>query len=347
VTERLEVSEAERRELAGFPEVSIGGSLLASFPAKFEDWFNDHFGMREGLVRWYNRIRVQWLGVSTSEWVLVGDDGWLYQAGSLHEADMRNNWPYSESELQQWAAGLGEKANWLDTQGVAYLFVITPNKHLVYPGYLPAAITRVRPDSRADQIMSYVQANTDVPIIDLTRGLVQATEDLRAYHKTDTHWNAWGAYNGYREIISSLQTRFPGLRAIEYTPSDFESEDRPGGDLADGLAMKEILREAHIGLGVELPRCSRNIGIPQGADEGVMYSNVFATECESGRARLLILRDSYAIAMIPYLAETFAHVDYYTQSPVPLARMIELVREYNPDIVIEQRSSRWLRGPDG
>ena len=78
-----------------------------------------------------------------------------------------------------------------------------------------------------------------------------------------------------------------------------------------------------------------------------MYNNIFATRCETGSGRLLILRDSFAIAMIPYLAETFAHVDYYTASPIPLSAMIELVEEYRPDIVIEQRSSRWLRGPEG
>ena len=347
VTERLEVSEAERRDLADFPGLAPGAGLLATFPAGFETWFNDHFGLREGLVRWYNRVRVLWLGVSTSEWVLVGDDRWLYQAGSPHGADMRNNWPYSEAELQHWGQVLSGKQDWLESWGAAYLFVITPNKHLVYPEYLPSSVTPIYPDSRSKQLVTFIQGNTDVPILDLTAALSGAKEELRAYHKTDTHWNAWGAYTGYREIISNLQNRHPGLRPIEFVASDFDVVDRPGGDLADGLAMREILREAHVMLRDRLPQCAINVGIPQDADEDMMYSNVFATSCESGHSRLLILRDSYAMALIPYLAETFAYVDYYTTSPVPLALMVELVREYKPDIVIEQRSSRWLRGPEG
>ncbi len=97
----------------------------------------------------------------------------------------------------------------------------------------------------------------------------------------------------------------------------------------------------------ELPRCARNVGIPEDADDGVMHENIFSTECELGSYRLLILRDSYAVALIPYLADTFEHVDYFTASPVSFEQMVELVEKYQPDIVIEQRSSRWLRGPEG
>ena len=346
-SERLDVSIAERRELATFPLITPDSGLLTRFPGQFETWFNDHFGMREGLVRWYNRIRVQWLGVSSSEWVLVGGDGWLYQSGSPHVDDMRNNWPYSDAELEQWAGVLSDKNAWLASQGIRYLFVVTPNKHVVYPEHLPSAINRVRPDSRAEQLTSRLLASTDVPVINLAGEVINAKENLRTHHKTDTHWNAWGAYNGYRAIVSRLRAWFPEISPIEYTASNFKTSERPGGDLADALAMTDIMGETDIIPGDTLPACAQNIGIPQDADEGIMYNNVFATECGTGKKRLLILRDSYAIALIPYLAETFAHVDYFTASPVPLTMMIELVREYKPDIVVEQRSSRWLRGPEG
>jgi alginate O-acetyltransferase complex protein AlgJ len=346
-SERLDVSMAERRELASFPSIRGDTGNLSQFPVGFESWFNDHFGMREMLVRWHNQVRVEWLGISSNEWVLVGDDKWLYQAGEPHLSDMRNNWPYSLPELGHWSQVLDEKNRWLDDQGIKYLFVVTPNKHVIYPEYLPPSINRVNQVSRTGQLVSSIREFTDVPILDLTAAMFAAKQELRAYHKTDTHWNAWGAYRGYRTIIERVRGWYPDIEPLEYTAADFYHVDRVGGDLADGLAMNEILRESDVRLLDKLPRCARNIGIPEDADEGQMYSNIYATECEGGQHRLLILRDSYAVAMIPYLAETFAHVDYFTASPVSIDTMKELVRVYQPDIIIEQRSSRWLRGPEG
>ena len=47
-------------------------------------------------------------------------------------------------------------------------------------------------------------------------------------------------------MISALRGEHPELNPLEFATTDFISRDRPGGDLADGLAMKEILREGYI-----------------------------------------------------------------------------------------------------
>ena len=44
---------AENRELAAFPRVDGTWKSLAAFPAGFSLWFDDHFGFRSILVRWY------------------------------------------------------------------------------------------------------------------------------------------------------------------------------------------------------------------------------------------------------------------------------------------------------
>ena len=60
-----------------------------------------------------------------------------------------------------------------------------------------------------------------------------------------------------------------------------------------------------------------------------------------------MFRDSYSLAMMPYLSESFGYVYYVPSAPVPLAALQELVQEKRPDVVIEQRASRWLRTPEG
>ena len=46
----------------------------------FGAWFDDHFGFRSTLVRWYGESRLFGLGVSPSAAVVKGRDGWFFYA---------------------------------------------------------------------------------------------------------------------------------------------------------------------------------------------------------------------------------------------------------------------------
>jgi hypothetical protein len=340
-------SQAERRRLAPLPEWHWDRRALNEFPRQFEAFYNDHFGLRQTLVKWFNRLRVGWLWVSPSEWVLLGDRGWLFQGGDPHIRDVRNDWPYANGELERWARILSAKRNWLAARGIDYLFVLTPNKPVIYPEHLPTAINRVRAQSRADQLIIHLTTHTDVPVLDLRPVLLRAKSILRPYHKTDTHWNDFGAYHGYRALMERLIPRHPGARLLQLATESFVIRDRPGGDLAQNLALAEILREPSIELQRPVVSCAVTKGIPADADDRIRFEKPFSTECERAGKRLLMFRDSYSLAMMPYVSESFAYVHYFPASPASLSIIEKLVAQHRPDIVIEQRASRWLRGPQG
>ncbi len=340
-------SEAERRRLAPFPNVPRDLRVLNEFPQQFEAFYNDHFGLRQTLVKWYNRLRVGWLQVSPNDWVLVGKQGWLYQGGGVHIRDVRNAWPYGPGELAQWARVLSAKHDWLAARGIDYLFVIAPNKPVTYPEFLPAAINRVGAQSRAEQLVAYLATHTDVPVLDLSPVLQRAKSEMRTYHKTDTHWNAFGAYQGYRALIQHLQPRHPGIRLLNLSADSFVVRDRSGGDLAQNLAMAEFLREPSIELKQPVANCAVTEGIAADADDRIRNQSAFSTSCREAGGRLLMFRDSYSLEMMPYLSESFAYVHYVPASPVVPAAIEERVAKDRPDIVIEQRATRWLRTPQG
>ncbi len=340
-------SQAERRRLAPLPEWHWDKRALNEFPKRFEAFYNDHFGLRQTLVKWFNRLRVGWLRVSPSDWVLVGDRGWLFQGGDPHIRDTRNDWPYGSGELAQWAQVLSAKKDWLAARGIDYLFVVTPNKPVIYPEHLPPAINRVRAQSRADQLITHLTTHTDVPVLDLRPVLLQAKPILRPYHKTDTHWNDFGAYQGYRAMMQRLLPKNPSARLLELSTDSFVVRDRPGGDLAQNLAMAEFLREPRVEVKQPVVSCAVTKGIPADADDRIRNQNAFSTECDRAGQRLLMFRDSYSLAMMPYLSESFAYVHYVPASPVPLSVIEQLVAQHRPNIVIEQRATRWLRSPQG
>lgn len=341
------VSEAEKRKLAPLPQFKLDVRSIQQYSQAFERFYNDHFGFRDALIRWYNIIQVRWLGVTDSKWVLVGADGWLFQGGDTNVREMRNAWPFGPGELAHWGTVLTRKQEWLNRRNIAYLFVITSNKHNIYPEYLPQSIKQVATQSRVDQLIEYLRAHTQVPVLDLRGALLAAKQRLRTHHKTDTHWNDYGAYVGYETVMSALAKRFPQLRTLELGPNDFTPRVGPGGDLAQALNMHDSLSEVILAPSRPVRVCARDITLDATADDRIRNQQAFATACDEANHRLLMFRDSYSLAMMPYLSESFRYVYYVPHSPVPLAGLQSLTLAHAPDIVIEQRSARWLRTPEG
>lgn len=345
VTPQKEVSETENRTLASAPQFNADKPY--EFISGFETYFNDHFGFREKLIRLFRLLEVKVFRVSQAANVIFGKDGWLFQAGPEHIADIRNNWPYGPKALKTWGREMSAKHDALTERGIAYLFVVAPNKHLIYPEKLPPELNPVRKVSRSEQIINHLKEHTDVPVLDLLPVMFDAKKRLRPYHRTDTHWNAWGAHEGYRAIVERLREQFPVLEPLGLGPGDFVKEKAPGGDLARAVSMQDQLPEIEVNPRSWAPSCAEYLILPGDAPRNDRFSKEFGTRCDDGHLRVLIFRDSYILAMVDYLSDTFAYVHYFPASPVPLDGMLKLVDEHNPDVVIEERSTRWLRSPRG
>src|SRR6516165_6929903 len=128
----------ENRTAAPLPEVKDEHDLK-KFPERFDRFFNDRLVERETLLSAHAVAKVRGLGVSSSDKVLLGRDGWLF----LNEAS--ENPDYHPKTLEQylaWARTAMIRAQWLEQQHIDYLFVLTPEKHTIYPEFLPPAYGR-------------------------------------------------------------------------------------------------------------------------------------------------------------------------------------------------------------
>ncbi len=287
------------------------------------------------------------MGVSTSNRVIVGKDGWLFQNGRDHANDIRNIWPFSLGELKHWARILSIKHNWLKSQGIEYVFIIPPSKHLIYPEKLPAAFKPVHKTSRMDQLVHYLGENTDITIVYMRERLIDAKERLRPYHKTDTHWNSYGAYLGYLELMSNIHRKLPDLKLVKIKRKAFAMRTEKGKDLAQSLNLQNKIKE-------EAPfpekwngECLYNSTIK--GEQNIVNRNRqwFPTSCDHGNYKAVMFRDSYSLAMMPYLSETFSSIYYVPHSPANIKTLKEIILEQKPDTVFELRTSRWLRTPEG
>src|SRR5262249_17857713 len=78
---------AENRALAPFPKLDRSLVTVLDFAPGLSQWFNDHFGFRSLLIRWYGESRLFVLGVSPTTSVIKGRDGWFFygEDGSVED----------------------------------------------------------------------------------------------------------------------------------------------------------------------------------------------------------------------------------------------------------------------
>ena len=325
---------AENRTLATFPAVSLRWANVRAFLPGLDTWFADHFAFRASLVRWQGITRYFWLGVSPTPLVGIGDHGWLSYLDDGGLEDFTNANLLTEAELQNWRTTVVKAKQWCQARSIGYLFIVAPDKSLIYPEYFPRTARRVNRMSRTDQLFTAI---TDLGVaVDVRQALMAEKKDVRLFQKTDTHWNQRGAYVAYRAIIDAARLQVPSIPPPKAL-SDFDQVTRqiPGMDLAGMMGLKRVLGEEDLRLVPKQPR-QYVVVEPKGniveAGEGRIVTEIPG----STLPRAVVFRDSFASAPAPFLSEHFSRVVYLWQNNFSA---VDIEKEH-PDIVLQEIVSR-------
>ena len=331
------VAGDENREPAPPPTLRADWASLQQLPDAFTRYFEDHFAFRAQLVHAQARLRLEGLRTAPSPGVIVGRDGWLFYAddGAVEEYAVAPG--MSAEDLEVFRLTLQDIQDALAARGIAYAFVIAPDKHVIYPEMMPSAIHRFTEDSRTDQLVAYLRDRSTVNVVDLRPALRRAKESERVYHKTDTHWNDRGAFVAYQAIVRALNV--PGLEP--WRREDFVAEQRPapGLDLAGMLGLKDRLPEEDLVLRPLRPRLAHVVEPPDPKPHGI-YARLVTEHPDKRLPRAVIYRDSFASALVPLLAEHFSRGLFLWERDV----LPEVIDEERPAIVIQEWVGRRL-GP--
>lgn len=327
--------ERVRDAVIAAPTATAWGTRLADAARTF----GTRFAFRGRLVRAQAAFRYHLFGVSPLPTVLRGRDGWWYYAddGSIDDTTLAT--PFTDADLEEWRRTLQRTADWLRARGIAYVFVLVPDKPTIYPEFLPAALRRdVTRTSRADQLVTLLRTRTTVPVVDLRAPLLAAKAGDRIYHRTDTHWNDRGAVVGYRAIIEALRAQTPRVGAA-FGDDRFRRETRqvPGLDLPDMAGLAAATTETDLAL---VPRPARRARVvePLPAPPAFVAPRLTTMLDDPALPRALFYRDSFGSALVPFLAEHFQRtVVLWEYDVVP-----DTVRTERPDVVIQEWAGRRL-----
>ena len=99
-----------------------------------EAYFNDHFGFRKRLIRWYRLWRLDLFRDQKGfRSVIAGKDGWYYFNENQMVEHYRGTLQFTPEQLQDWQKYLESYREWLAQRGIKFLFVVAPDKESIYP----------------------------------------------------------------------------------------------------------------------------------------------------------------------------------------------------------------------
>jgi hypothetical protein len=342
-TPRVAGNPFEKRAAEPLPSLPDRRAAFREYPARFERFFDDRFGMRATLVHIDHWVTATVFGVSPVSKVLIGKSGWLYFRGEDSKAFDR--W-YRGGETVPDTTLIAARDELLRRQAFSRVAAF----HLWSSSYLRnIRVPRVSPDwstriaRRHHSIGSRRTSRVTRSWHSSMRGpLMDAKGRDRLYYQTDSHWNYLGATVGYKALMARVEQALPGLRAAPETrPLYVPGTDFYSGDLAQMLGLERQFRETDIAplgkiLATPESRCAK---LDTAAD--APNAETYVYRCPNApRFTALVYRDSMGIPLVPMLAENFARTTIVTSAQLDPA----LVERLAPDIVIEEMVERTISG---
>ena len=300
------------------------------FPGAYEEYHSDNFGLRDKFLRADNYLKWFVLGASPTPLLIRGDDDWVYYEADRASANWRGAIPFTRKELVGWRRVLESRRNWLRERGIEYLVVLAPDKARVYPEHLPAALELG--ESRADQLLRYLQQDSDVEVLPLLEAIRAEKEfdgeEDHVYRRLGTHWTDRGARAGCEAIARRLAQRWPSVEP--WTRGQYELRDAEI-DLTDDWAGR-------LYLDAELERREFAL-VPAGRKRQARVAELLDKQGRSARTvsrdktlpRGLVLHDSFGTQIRPFLSECFSEATFlweYVFDP-------ERIEADRPDVVVQ------------
>ena len=250
--------------------------------------------------------------------------------------------------LDNWRAAVLRARDWLHARGIAYVFTIAPDKHVIYPEEMPPTLARVR-RRLAHRPAVHGAAGHRArrrPAAGAVRGQEQRAASTTRPIRTGTTAARWSRISRSSTPCARAcrPRRRPG-RGATSTPVDRTVE---GLDLAGMMGLKRVLREIDLALvpSARAARASSSRLAPRPPPKRAARHR----DRRPSLPRAVIFRDSFVSRLVPFLSEHFSRAVYLWQNDfdaaTSLTRNIPTSSSRRSSAAISTTSSRrrsWCR----
>jgi hypothetical protein len=322
---KQDFSEDENRVLESAPKVTLASLANGSFMDSIESYVGDHFMFRKASIALNTRIQLMMgkrdlgsnYGQTPAEGgVYFGKDGHLYEVLLPNHTD---TFARNVAAIQLFAKNTD----------LPFYFMPVPSGAQEQQDRLP--FSAPSHDQREELNTIQAGAGKNTKVIDLFDTLSDRTGN-DYYYKTDHHWNTFGAYKGYEALVKAMN--------IQPTPQEDFDFEAVSDSFLGTLYSKAILTTQEPDV-LYLPVYKKTAVLTQQTgkqqrdslywkeylEKKDKYSvflggnhsvDVVKNSAVSNGRKLLIIKDSYANSMVPFLATNFQEIHiidprYYNQ----------------------------------
>ncbi len=313
-----EFSEAENRRLEPMPKLTISTIANGSFMSDFETSLTDQFVCRDFFVKMRTRFLVS-IGKSEVNDVYIASNNYLIPKPPVPNTDIAN------ATMAAINAVAEKKPN------IQQYCAFIPRASYILSNLLPDGAASFDDQALVDAMFA---ANTaaNVKNIRVSDALFAAAQTQQIYYRTDHHWTTAGAYAAFEVIAKEM-----GLDTTAVAYETLTISNSFAGTSSSSSGLYQIVDSVEICIPAE--QQTYMVEFPQ---EGKKYTSIFMPEYLEKKDKyavffggnpsivnistdadsvdtLLILKDSYANALVPMLTPYYRNIimidpRYYMES---------------------------------
>lgn len=320
-------------KITPFPQlIDENGDFNFEFTSEFDSYFAQHLPFRPELISVDSKIK-SGLFSGESGNVIIGKDGMLFSKDTIKDY---LGLSLNERQIYSIAKTLSLIQEYAESMNSDFVFVPMPNKNSVYPEFMPERYIKGESGLlKLYDAMDKLGVNY-INMLDVFDEVESLGVEERLYHDRDTHWNYLGAFYGYNALMDNLG------KDGYYSDISMETRIDWTGDLDSMLYPRFGVLDKQYYLDVPLSDFTVVKPYLKGLSTEEVMNDIMGssekndssinTVNESKDGNLLMFRDSFARAWLPYLADSYKSTDITRYYPVNLT---ELSADENSDVVYE------------
>ncbi|MBJ7997543.1 secondary cell wall polysaccharide O-acetyltransferase PatB1 [Bacillus mycoides] len=358
------VSPVENRPLAQKPALTKEAALNGSFFKDFETYTNDQLIGRDDLIKNYTLTQIK-MGKSLINDIILTDDKWLLKNPA---------WTTKYNEIDQAMSAVNDLSQFLKEQNIEFYFALPPSKTNALSFKLPSHI-----HTYAQENLNYFlnKLPADVKPIKLMEHFKKnyTNEEIQSmYFKTDHHWNMDGAFLGYQYIMNTIAQQSSIYKGKEIKKEDYNRTCAPNKHLVGSFnnQLYQLIDATGEKLCYYTPKDGFNFTSVAAKDvngtvyrtldelygvekqnDTTSYAGYYANDypeivIENNNApndvRALVLKDSFANAIVPHLAQSFNHTSILDLRHYHEKDVYQYIKDNNINMVLFVYSDSNLSG---
>lgn len=309
ITPTSKTSVAENRELQQRPSISLSRLLDGKFASEYTKFLSDQFINRDGLIKIKAKFDLM-TGKKEINGVYIAKNDYLMEG-------------FKRSDDNSTLSKLSEINKFTNNNtGLKVSMMLVPNKVEIYSNLLPKS----NPNNSQKEYVNFVKKNLDskIKLVELFDVFEKNKNNIDLYFKTDHHWTTDGAYLAYVEYCKALNLEPINENMLERNLASDSFKGslyyKNGAEIGfpDELYLylnknedKPVLVKYYDDL-KKVPSLY-DVSKLQGRDPYEVFTGGNHTQIKirtniDTKRKLLVVKDSYANAMLPFLVNNFSEI---------------------------------------